>query len=548
MSDDEGGPLTPAQLTTLTNEQTAKIHSLATEVDKLKESSDGIELTLDALADTVNGAVSDSITTAIDPVLTTVEKLAADVAQLQATPLPPVFAPAPTVPSAVQAALLPANRTSSLEKWGVAWVNSSSVRSLWPADLIHDQAFINKLCTSSPSKQITPQDKETVSANTATVNAAAAIQKPVTTVATASDDLPVKPFGSARNLKIEIAAPSQFSQVSINSIDIEDWLDRVLENCKFGQLSPDLWVYYATSYLGGSPLSEWNAYKKTANKTGLQDDIMQWASFVAWCRKHYTLPDRKKLAYDKLKSFKQIGSVSKYVSAFNLLCAETNLSEEHQLYCWYDGLKPDIRSKTEVHPVTLERHTCLDDAQRAALAHDSFHIAHGNAGAPVSFTPVTPGKKRHYDTGSTSSDIQMLEPTAKRLSFDRPNRPTGKVSRPQVQQSGFIFYPLDGTVLIRERPASVIPILDQIKANTLRVPEHLLIPIPEGQSRRPGGGQCWMRGCHLAHNMASCPRLMNYLQRYPNMDAPMPNEWVRPVSADNNNGKNRNNRRTGRRQ
>ena len=192
MSDNDGGRLTPAPLTDRTSEQTARLQSLTTEIEKLRESTDGIELILDTFADSLNDSVGATITTALDPVLTMVEKLAADVAQLQATPIPPVFAPAPTVPSAVQAALLPANRHSSLEKWGAAWVNSSSVWSLWPADLIFDQAFISKLSASLPSLQTTPDGKVAVSADTVTVNATAVIPKTATTVANALDDLPVE--------------------------------------------------------------------------------------------------------------------------------------------------------------------------------------------------------------------------------------------------------------------------------------------------------------------------------------------------------------------
>ncbi|KAL3150671.1 hypothetical protein ABBQ32_000467 [Trebouxia sp. C0010 RCD-2024] len=123
----------------------------------------------------------------------------------------------------------------------------------------------------------------------------------------------------------------------------------------------------------------------------------------------------------------------------------------------------------------------------------------------------------------------QLDPPAKRVSFgDRP-----KLSQPQPQANGFIYFPLDGPVLSKHLPVSVKPILQQIGSNRRKVPDQFLIPSELGANGKPRrtARTCWMKGCGLNHNCASCPRLVNYLQRYPNMDGVMPNEWVAPSNS-----------------
>ena len=51
----------------------------------------------------------------------------------------------------------------------------------------------------------------------------------------------------------------------------------------------------------------------------------------------------EKVAFDKLKTFRQIGSVSRYVSSFNLPCLQTEIPETARLHYWCDDLKPDIK-------------------------------------------------------------------------------------------------------------------------------------------------------------------------------------------------------------
>ena len=122
---------------------------------------------------------------------------------------------------------------------------------------------------------------------------------------------------------------------------------------------------------------------------------MKWDNFVAWCRKHLTVLNRKKLAFDKLKTFKQIGSVAKYVSAFNLLCMRAKVTDEHKLHYCYDGLRSGIKAKTEYDPVTKLGFASIEDAQSAALAIDSFHTSIGTAGNNQSATGSSYSNRKH---------------------------------------------------------------------------------------------------------------------------------------------------------
>ena len=339
-------------------------------------------------------------------------------------------------------------------------------------------------------------------------------------------------------IKIEASPPFRFFAVNLDT-DIEDWLNQVQENCKFGRLDLSNWVVYASGYLDGQPNSEWLEHKKEARFLNKTDEVMQWDYFVAWCRKHLTVLNRDKVAFDKLKLHRQTGSVSKDMSTFNLLCAQAKIPDAYRLHLWYDGLKPDVRSKTEFDQTTKQRYACVADAQSAALAVDSFYSSPGNAG--TSQTGTGSGhlnRKRSYNRSTPApAQYENMEldapPPAKRLAnYGRPNR-----SKPQTQPSGFVYFPLEGTVLTKDVPPAVKGLLDQISRNHTRLPDHLLIPAEtgsDGKPRRPNG-ICWMKGCGLIHNYASCPRLVNYLQQYPKLDGQMPAEWVRPATPGNYN-------------
>ncbi|DBA75622.1 TPA: hypothetical protein ACH3X2_009060 [Trebouxia sp. C0005] len=135
------------------------------------------------------------------------------------------------------------------------------------------------------------------------------------------------------------------------------------------------------------------------------------------------------------------------------------------------------------------------------------------------------GRKRPHGhcTATPPPEAMQLDtplPAKRQVTWNRPNLPS-----PQPQPNGFVYVPLGGTVLTKDIPHSVKGINEQLASN--QVPEHLLIPA-DGRPRRPAK-VCWMKGCCLHHSYASCLRLVNYLQRYPNLDANMPNEWVRPA-------------------
>ena len=175
-----------------------------------------------------------------------------------------------------------------------------------------------------------------------------------------------------QSIKVTAAPPDCFSQVDLET-DIEDWLMQVQDKCVFGKLETEYWVHYATGYLGGQPKLLWAAHRKEDRLTD-QTDVMQWTSFTAWCRKHLSIQNRDKVAFDELFQFvKQTGSVSSYVSSFNVLCLQAKVPDDQKMHYWYDGLASDVRSKTEYDPVTKQCFASVVDAQPAALAVDSFH-------------------------------------------------------------------------------------------------------------------------------------------------------------------------------
>ena len=117
------------------------------------------------------------------------------------------------------------------------------------------------------------------------------------------------------------------------------------ENCVFGQVDQSQWILYASGFLGNDPESQWLARKHEARLTGNATEIMQWDNFVYWCRKTFAIQNRTQMAYRSLQNLKQTATVAKYVSNFNVLSLQANMIEEHKIWAWYEGLKPDIRNK-----------------------------------------------------------------------------------------------------------------------------------------------------------------------------------------------------------
>ena len=89
-------------------------------------------------------------------------------------------------------------------------------------------------------------------------------------------------------IKVEAAAPPTFSRIDVDT-DIEDWLEQARENCVFGQVDQSQWVVYASGFLGGEPKSQWLARKRESRLPGNTAEVMQWDSFVFWCRKTFAI-------------------------------------------------------------------------------------------------------------------------------------------------------------------------------------------------------------------------------------------------------------------
>ena len=275
----------------------------------------------------------------------------------------------------------PANRHQSLNNYGLDRSSSSQVKPHFPGELLFDSAF--KQAELKNGKQTAlvqggnahaaAQTVQPAKATAAGIGSVAAIPNSPATNTPATLTVNTSSGHSTNAIKIEASPPFRFGAVNLDT-GIEDWLDQVQENCKFGRLDLSNWVVFASGDLDGQSKTEWLEHKKEARSLNNTDEVMQWDHFVAWCRKHLTVLNRDKVAFDKLKLHKQTGSVSKYMSTFNLLCAQAKIPDAYRLHLWYDGLKPDVRSKTEFDQTTKQRYACIADAQSAALAVDSFTL------------------------------------------------------------------------------------------------------------------------------------------------------------------------------
>ena len=472
----------------------------------------------------------------------------------------------------VELALDRQNRMQSIRRFGLEWYSHSEVRKYAPQELhlSQDKEFAELLSqmvlegglptdtdTENPTSPATPATPATSLAANAAANSTlagtVATPAPVLTPGTAvtatapalraitaiTPTATVVTHTGGKPIKVEAAAPPIFSRIDVDT-DIEDWLEQVRENCVFGQVDQSQWVVYASGFLGGEPKSQWLARKRESRLTGNTTKIMQWDSFAEWCRKTFAVSNRTQMAYRSLQNLKQTSTVAKYVSRFNVLSLQANMTEEQKIWAWYEGLKPDIRNKTEWDPVTKQRMATLQDAQFAAIAVDGFYMSSGTAGNTSGATAAattssgwpTSGQRKRDRQHASSSAAEPMEVdnrrqrTALQLS-------TGPVSKGVRQPDGKIKFPLAGTVMGNDVPSSVGPIIARLKEQR-DFPSTVFMPAqrrPDGRAFRPGGGSCWVKGCQQTHNWASCPKLISYLQHNPHLDVQM-GDSVRPTQND----------------
>ena len=286
-------------------------------------------------------------------------------------------------------------------------------------------------------------------------------------------------------IKVEAAAPPTFSRIDVDT-DIEDWLEIVKENCLFGQLDQSQWVVYASGFFGGEPRAQWLSRKREARLTETATDIMQWANFVAWCRKTFAVQNRAQMAYNNLQNLKQTSTVAKYMSKFNVLSLQAKMTEEQKIWAWYGGLKTDIRNKTEWDPVTKQRMASLQDAQSAAIAVDAFSTHSGTAGNLTGTTAVaTAGRQsnghRKQDFASSSAgEAMVVDSRRQRISLPRTNH---TVSLGNTQPNGLIKFNPVGTFKGQDIPDSVQPILARLREDLAGLPATVFVP----QTRRSDG-------------------------------------------------------------
>ena len=77
------------------------------------------------------------------------------------------------------------------------------------------------------------------------------------------------------------------------------------------------------------------------------------------------------------------------------------IAPEQQLMYWYDGLKPQIFSKTDFDPITKRPYSNIEDAQSVALAVD-FFMSGCSTAQPTGYPTGQPPKTGRNNGPSTS--------------------------------------------------------------------------------------------------------------------------------------------------
>ena len=153
-----------------------------------------------------------------------------------------------------------------------------------------------------------------------------------------------------------------------------------------------------------------------------------------------------------------------------------------------------------------------DQAFMLKLAEAMSRPSNETAVATATASRLGSGKRTDRD-----GDVSMTD-AKRRQNYSR--------SYPQVRDT-FIHFPLGGTVVNTDVPDMVKDIMTSVEGTPSRLPpDHLLIDKKDG--RRPGD-VCWVKGCgYRRHNWRACPKLINYLQHYPDMSPSIDAREVRP--------------------
>ena len=137
--------------------------------------------------------------------------------------------------------------------------------------------------------------------------------------------------------------------------DLMNWLHKAeIYLAAVGILETTQAVLIGSSYLEGPALSWWRWYLNEANQ-GRLPQLLTWNLFKQNLIEKFKPLNAERIAWEKLQSLQQRGSVVDYTNRFQLISIDIpDMSERDKMYRYLTGLKPDIRLHVEMqHPTTL---------------------------------------------------------------------------------------------------------------------------------------------------------------------------------------------------
>ena len=155
---------------------------------------------------------------------------------------------------------------------------------------------------------------------------------------------PPQPFLGSR---VRPATPPTFTGRANQLLDWLFKLELYLAAVGIAQGTADA-VTLAVGYLDGAALTWWR-YRVEQVRAGHQRAVQSWEEFKTVVTSQFRTMDEARLARDRLRGLRQLGSVRDYAQRFQTLLLDLpTMHEDDRVWAFCAGLKPNVRVLVEL--------------------------------------------------------------------------------------------------------------------------------------------------------------------------------------------------------
>lgn len=196
-------------------------------------------------------------------------------------------------------------------------------------------------------------------------------------------------------------------------------------------------VWHITSFLDGDASVWWRLYCDKMER-GLAARPARWSDFKALIVDQFQVFNHITDVRDRYQALKQTDAVSAYITRFRSLVVELpDEPEEHQIYQFLKGLKPEIQARTRTHkPATLA--IAMDIADEADRANMHAHRHRSSTIPPTTHRKHASSFYPRIGNGHRGA-VEPMQLGAISTSTRRPRKELTELQKDQLRRDNKCF-------------------------------------------------------------------------------------------------------------